>query len=93
MDEGEPDPMTHIDFNVRSELRKWPSLGGKRANEALRPYLVLDASLEDCIREFMTKPKASRHLYEIHTTPQADIVTAVMSAEHIVELARLREFL
>jgi hypothetical protein len=80
-------------ISARAELRKWPSLGGKRVSGAAHPYLVIDGTLEECIREFIAKPTASRHLYEIHTAPQAEIVSAVMSAEHIVELARLRDFL
>jgi hypothetical protein len=32
-------------------------------------------------------------LYEIHTAPQPDLVSAVLSADHVVELARLRDFL
>jgi hypothetical protein len=34
-----------------------------------------------------------RHLYEIHTAPQADVVSAILSGDHIVELALLRDFL
>jgi hypothetical protein len=34
-----------------------------------------------------------RHLYEIHTSPQPPLVNAVLSGEHVVELARLRDFL
>jgi hypothetical protein len=49
--------------------------------------------LDDCIRAFMTKPINQHHLYEIHTAPQAELVTAVLSANHIHELARLRDFL
>ena len=30
---------------------------------------------------------------EIHTTPQGEIISSVLSAEQIVELARLRDFL
>jgi hypothetical protein len=41
----------------------------------------------------MSKPASQHHLYEIHTAPQQALVSAVLSAEHIVELARLREFL
>jgi hypothetical protein len=33
-----------------------------------------------------------RHLYEIHTV-QEDIADRVLSSDHILELARLREFL
>jgi hypothetical protein len=41
----------------------------------------------------MQLPEAQHHLYEIHTAPQFDIVSAILSTEHIVELARLRDFL
>jgi hypothetical protein len=57
------------------------------------PYLVAEGTLEECIQEFMAKPPSARHLYEIHASPQSDIVIAVSSAEQIAELARLREFL
>jgi hypothetical protein len=41
----------------------------------------------------MLLPESQRHLYEIHTAPQADLVTAILSTEHIVELAHLRDSL
>jgi hypothetical protein len=37
----------------------------------------------------MLQPKSQRHLYEIHTVPQSDVVGAILSTEHVVELARL----
>jgi hypothetical protein len=37
--------------------------------------------------------EGQRHLYEIHTAPQSDLVTAILSTEHIIELVRLRDFL
>jgi hypothetical protein len=85
----------HIDFNAPAILRKWPSLNSERISAALgaRPYLVVDGSLDECIRQFLAKPASQRHLYEIHTAAQTDLVSAVMSAEHIVEIARLRDFL
>jgi hypothetical protein len=44
-------------------------------------------------RQFMSKPASLRHMYEIHTAPQGESVSAVLSPEQIVELARLRDFL
>jgi hypothetical protein len=41
----------------------------------------------------LAKPANQRHLYEIHIAAQIDLVSAVLSAEHIVEIARLRDFL
>jgi hypothetical protein len=85
----------HIDFNAAATLRKWPSLNNERVSASLgaRPYLVVEATLDDCIRQFLAKPASQRHLYEIHTAPQTDLVSAVLSAEHVVEIARLRDFL
>jgi hypothetical protein len=37
--------------------------------------------------------RIQHHLCEIHTAPQAELITAVLSAKHIIELARLRDFL
>jgi hypothetical protein len=90
-----PTDDVQIDFNVPAALRKWPSLDGQRFKEARHPgaYLLVEGTLDECIREFMTKPASQRHLYEIHTVPQQPLVSAVMSPEHIVELARLRDFL
>jgi hypothetical protein len=83
----------HVNFDAPAVLRKWPSLRNERRTEGAGPYLLVDGTLEECIREFMAKPKPVRHLYEIHTAPQPPLVSAVLSAEHIVELARLRDFL
>jgi hypothetical protein len=55
--------------------------------------MVFEGTLDECIRQFMSKPTSQRHLYEIHTSPQAELITAVLSADQIVELARLRDFL
>jgi hypothetical protein len=86
---------TEIKFDVPAVLRKWPSLKGERVSASLgaRPYMVFDGTLDECIRQFMSKPASQHHLYEIHTSPQAELITAVLSAEQIVELARLRDFL
>jgi hypothetical protein len=85
----------HIDFNAPAILRKWPSLNDERVSASFgaRPYLVVEGSLDECIRQFLAKLAGQRHLYEIHTAPQTDLVSAVLSAEHVVEIARLRDFL
>jgi hypothetical protein len=89
------EPGIHIDFNAPAILRKWPSLNNERISASLgaRPYLVVEGSLDECLRQFLAKPASQRQLYEIHTAPQTDLVSAVLSAEHIVEIARLRDFL
>ena len=84
-----------INFDAPAVLRKWPSIKNERisAADGGRPYSILDGSLDDCIRQFMAKPVSQRHLYEIHTTPQGELISGVLSAEQIVEFARLRDFL
>jgi hypothetical protein len=87
---------TPIDFSAPAELRKWPSLKSQRVSASLgaRPYQVGEGgTLDECIQRFMLLPESQRHLYEIHTKPQSETVGAILSTEHIVELARLREFL
>ena len=84
-----------VQFDAPAILQKWPSLKNERVSAALgaRPYLVVEGSLDECIRQFMSKPASQHHLYEIHTAPQEPLVGAALSAKHIVELARLRDFL
>jgi hypothetical protein len=88
------DRPTGIDFNAPASLRKWPSHKGKRLTETRYPdpYLLIDSTLGECIKMFITKPASQQHLYEIHTAPQPPLVSAVIGAEHIEELAKLREF-
>ena len=90
-DNDEPDH--HINFDAPAVLRKWPSLNNLRRTEATGPYLMRDGTLDECLREFMAKPAPTRHLYEIHTSPQPPLVADVLSGESLAELVRLREFL
>ena len=86
------DDKNHIDFDTPATLRKWPSVRNERVSNS-RPYLVSEGTLDDCIRRFMAKPIGQHHLYEIHTAPQGELVSAILSARQIVEIARLRDFL
>ncbi|WP_236843352.1 hypothetical protein [Bradyrhizobium icense] len=49
--------------------------------------------MDECITKFLEQPLGQRHLYEIHTAPQGELIPAVISAELVVEIARLRDFL
>jgi len=84
---------SHVDFDAPAVLRKWPSLNNARSCAAPAPYLVVDGTLDECIRQFITKPAATQHLYEIHTSPQSPLVRAVLSGKILAELVRLRDFL
>jgi hypothetical protein len=72
-----------IDFNAPASLRKHPSLNAQRHHNVVQPtpYLLLDGTLDECIKEFMSKPAAMHHLYEIHTKPQPPLVTEVLQAK------------
>jgi hypothetical protein len=89
------DTGVQINFDAPAVLRKWPSVNNERVSASLgaRPYLIIDGTFDECIRKFMTMPINQHHLYEMHTAPQSDLVRAVLSADHIIELARLRDFL
>jgi hypothetical protein len=85
----------NIDFTAAAILKKWPSKNNGRAKDAIwpNPYSVVYGTLDDCIRKFLEIPGGARHLYEIHTAPQGELVTAVMTGEHIIEIARLKDYL
>jgi hypothetical protein len=50
----------------------------------VRPYMIVEGTLDECIRKFMSQPESQRHLYEIHTAPQSDLVSEILSGEHII---------
>jgi len=81
-----------VNFNAPAVLRKWPSLDNARRTEG-SPYLLVEGTLDECLREFLSKPASARHLYEIQVVPQPPLVSAVLPEGLIVELARLRDFL
>ena len=70
---------SRVDFDAPATLRKWPSLGNQRRGEAVSPYLVLNGTLEECLRKLMAYTASTRHLYEIHTAPQPPLVQEVMT--------------
>ncbi|MBR0695060.1 hypothetical protein [Bradyrhizobium lablabi] len=82
----------HISFDAPATLRKWPSRSNERI-ESGTSYTVREGTLDSCVRDFMAKPQSSRHLYEIHTAPQPPVITGILSAHQIVEIARLRSYL
>ena len=47
-----------INFDAPATLRKWPSVNGERVSTALgaRPYMIIDGTLDECIRKFIAMP-------------------------------------
>ena len=82
-----------VDFDKPAILRKWPSLGNQRRTSGTGPYLLVDGSLDECVRELMAKPAPTRHLYEICTEPQSPLLSSVLAGDQVVELARFRNFI
>ena len=66
------DTGVQINFHAPAVLRKWPSVNNERVSASLgaRPYLIIDGTLDECIRKFMTMPINQHHLYEMHTAPR-----------------------
>jgi hypothetical protein len=83
---------TQIKFDAPAVLRKWPSRDNERVRRAVC-YTVVDGTLAECVRQFTLKPMSQLHLYEIHTAPQRELITDVLSTEQIIELARMRYLL
>lgn len=81
-----------VDFTAPAVLNKWPSLANQRQPDR-EPYHIIEGTLDACISAFMSKPAATRHLYEIRTAAQPPLVTEILSPEHVIELSRWREFL
>ena len=92
-DEPQADSDRHINFDAPAVLRKWPSLNNQRRTEATSAYLLHDGTLDECLQQFMAKPAPTRHLYEIHTSPQPPLIADVLSGESLAVFVRLREFL
>jgi hypothetical protein len=86
------DTDAHINFGAPAVLRKAPSVNKDRISSATS-YTVVDGTLDECIRQFTSKPTSQQHLYDIHTAPQGEMITEVLSAKQIIELVRLRDFL
>ena len=84
-----------MDFAAPAVLKKWPSKNNERVKDAAwsTAYLVFDGTLDECLTKFLKQPMGQRHLYEIHTAPQGELIPAVISSELAVEIARLRDFL
>jgi hypothetical protein len=82
----------HVNFDAPAVLRKWPSLGNARRAEG-SPYMLVEGTLDECLRELMSKPATTRHLYEIHVVPQLPLESAVLPEGLVDEFARLRNFL
>ena len=83
----------HVNFDAPAILRKRPSRRNQRYIESTGHICSWTGTLGECLRELMAKPASTRHLYEIHTSPQPPLVSSVLSGEQVVELARLPDFL
>ena len=90
--EAVADTDAQINFDAPAVLCKWPSLNNRPISGAI-PYLTFGGTLDECIRLFTLKPISQLHLYEIHTAPQEELITAVLSVEQIIALACQRDIL
>jgi hypothetical protein len=56
-------------------------------------YLVIASTLVRVSCGLIGKSRSTDHLHEIHTKAQPPLVTKILQGDHIIELARLRDFL
>jgi hypothetical protein len=63
------DDRNQIDFDASASLRKWPSFNSERITDSLYAgaYLLIEGTLDDCIREFMALRNVARILV-VHLT-------------------------
>jgi hypothetical protein len=85
--EGSP-----IVYDAPAELRKWPSLGGKRREGCNEPYLISVGTIADCIRRLLAKPVKAISLYHIVTAPQLAFNRSILTAGDAAEIALRRDF-
>ena len=81
-----------IVYDAPADLKKWPSLDGKRLNGGRQPYLVFNCTLADCIRELLAKPLKGISLYDIVTEPQPAFEKNVLSPGDAAEIAMRKDF-
>ena len=74
------DTDVQIKFDAPAVLRKWPSVNYERIGNSW-PYIIAEGTLDEYIRKFISKPASTHHLYEIHTAPPGELITAVLSPE------------
>lgn len=87
------DTDAQINFDAAAVLTKWPSLNDESIAGEIAYYVVGEGTLGECIRQFTSEPMSQAHLYEIHTAPQGELITDVLSAQQIIELAALWGYL
>jgi hypothetical protein len=81
-----------IIYEAPADLKKWPSLNGKRLNGGRQPYLVYNGTLADCIRLLLAKPVKGISLYDIVTAPQPAFDQTVLSPGDAAEIAMRKDF-
>ena len=87
------DTDAQINFEAAAVLTKCPSLNDESIAGEIAYYVVGEGTLGECIRQFTSEPMSQAHLYEIHTAPQGELITDVLSAQQIIELAALWGYL
>ena len=83
---------SRIVYEAAADLKKWPSLNGKRLNGSRQPYLVFNGTLADCIRVLLAKPVKGISLYDIVTDPQPAFDRTILSPGDAAEIAMRKDF-
>jgi hypothetical protein len=79
-------PPKDYDYDVPASLHKWPSFEKNRAGSGDRMISRPDATLADCVKEYMAKPDSQRDLYDIHLDGN------ILHRHEIEEIAKRSDF-
>jgi len=52
------------------------------------PSLFVEDTMQECIQQFPAKPPQVRHIYEIHISPRALLVSVIVSGEILSGIVR-----
>jgi hypothetical protein len=78
-------------YSASAVLRKWPSYKNQRTGTP--PYLIVEGTLDECVRKYAAYPTKSRHLYDIQVTVTGDARAGVLPEAQLAHLARFHDFM
>jgi hypothetical protein len=73
----------HVNLDATAVLRKWPSLRNERRTEGTGPYLLIDGTLDECVRELMAKPTSMRVRFSLNSRHSGNRLRCPLSADTV----------
>ena len=84
-----------VKFDAPASLRKWPSVRNERISDTQHPSRIFwsMALLTSALENSWRSQHPNTAFTKFTQRPNPTLITAVLSAEIIIELARLRDYL